>query len=288
MEKRYKTIVRYKLYEKVSNFFFNFHKNNNINDEKFISMYQRMGKLFHFSSLLLKKPEELFISGEYKRGYFYTEEFIGLFLEEVEDFEGLLSFIKGELYVTHKYSNSFINIYTSLISIIVSIQNKELDILEEQEDYNNDTFRAKHLNYYSSFYLSYKKEKNTFLSYAYLDKGLTIGLFIHFKENGGYLFVDWMHNKKKPDSEIKRIINDAISNTEQFLFLRSPNSEIRNRKDGFIRPWCAYEIGHFSALKNKNKMYYISTNNLKANISPILYGFKEMDYINDGFIYPPK
>ncbi len=134
-----------------------------------------------------------------------------------------------------------------------------------------------------------KKRPKTFLSYAYLDKGLTIGLFLYFWLNGGFLFVDWMWTKKSKSAiDIKENISEHMKYCVQFLLLKTINSELLPYgKTGSlqIRQWCAWEMGHFYSPFSKDNKFYVSfyryastsTNTFTDNLKP-------MCYIKDGFI----
>ena len=104
-----------------------------------------------------------------------------------------------------------------------------------------------------------KARKQTFLSYAYYDKGLTQALFIYFWMRAGFLYVNWMWDGVNSNSSItKSKLERALADSDQFLFLRTTNSELRVRgNNNSIRQWCAWEIGNYYN-KHKDEKYYTS------------------------------
>lgn len=104
-----------------------------------------------------------------------------------------------------------------------------------------------------------KYRKQTFLSYAYYDKGLTQALFIYFWMRAGFLYVNWMWDGVNSHSSLtKSKLERALADSEQFLFLRTTNSELRVRgNNNSVRQWCAWEIGNYYT-KHKDEKYYTS------------------------------
>ena len=88
-----------------------------------------------------------------------------------------------------------------------------------------------------------------FLSYAYLDRGLSLALFYYFLRNKAFLYVDWMWQGAVGNGrQLKYDLNRALCRSNQLLFLRTPNSELKIQGgNGCIRQWCAWEIGNFYA-----------------------------------------
>lgn len=100
--------------------------------------------------------------------------------------------------------------------------------------------------------------KQTFLSYAYYDKGLTQALFIYFWVRSGFLYVNWMWDGVNSHSSLtKGKLERALSDSNQLLFLRTTNSELRVRGNNSVRQWCAWEIGNYYT-KHKDEKYYTS------------------------------
>lgn len=92
----------------------------------------------------------------------------------------------------------------------------------------------------------------SFLSYAYLDRGLSLALFYYFLRNKAFLYVDWMWRGAVGNGrQLKYDLNRALCRSNQLLFLRTPNSELKIQGgNGCIRQWCAWEIGNFYAKRN--------------------------------------
>ena len=104
-----------------------------------------------------------------------------------------------------------------------------------------------------------------------------------YKQNGGFLFVDWMWNGAIADIKIlKSKISKEIQSSSQFLFLRTTNSELRIKGNVSIRQWCAWEMGNFYS-KNKNEKYLLNFYNGSTK-NTLLNTFKIMDGIAGGKI----
>lgn len=119
--------------------------------------------------------------------------------------------------------------------------------------------------------------KQTFLSYAYYDKGLTQALFYYFWLRSGFLYVNWMWDGvNNHSSATKEKLEDALKDSNQFLFLRTTNSELRIRgNNNSIRQWCAWEIGNFYT-KHKEEKYYTSFYDKTEPRNDILDTFRPM------------
>ncbi|MCC2228292.1 hypothetical protein [Blautia fusiformis] len=119
--------------------------------------------------------------------------------------------------------------------------------------------------------------KQTFLSYAYYDKGLTQALFYYFWLRSGFLYVNWMWDgANNHSSATKQKLEYALKDSNQFLFLRTTNSELRIRgNNNSIRQWCAWEIGNFYT-KHKEEKYYTSFYDKTGPRNDILDTFKPM------------
>lgn len=118
--------------------------------------------------------------------------------------------------------------------------------------------------------------KQTFLSYAYYDKGLTQALFYYFWIRSGFLYVNWMwEGANNHSSATKENLEDVLKDSDQFLFLRTTNSELRIRGNNSIRQWCAWEIGNFYT-KHKEEKYYTSFYDKTEPRNDILDTFRPM------------
>jgi len=82
-----------------------------------------------------------------------------------------------------------------------------------------------------------------FLSYAYKDKLYSWALYHYMRANQVYLYIDWMHSEAKENgAKIKVSLQRALSDSEQFLFLRTANSELGKNDTKQIRSWCSWEF----------------------------------------------
>ena len=126
--------------------------------------------------------------------------------------------------------------------------------------------------------------KQTFLSYTYYDKGLTQALFYYFWLRSGFLYVNWMWNGVNSNSSItKKILEDELNRSNQLLFLRTINSELRIRGNHSIRQWCSREIGNFYT-KHSDEKYYTSFYDTIEASNDILDTFKPMKEVVHGDI----
>ena len=124
----------------------------------------------------------------------------------------------------------------------------------------------------------------TFLSYAYSDKGVTLGLYIYFQMNGGSLYVNWMWSGINPHSRItKDQLDKELSGSIQFLFLRTINSELDYYGSSHIRQWCSWEIGNYYT-KRKSSKYYLNFYGKGAGKNDLLSTFGICKYVKDGII----
>lgn len=96
-----------------------------------------------------------------------------------------------------------------------------------------------------------------FLSYAHDDKAYTLGLYYLFLKHGIFLHIDWMHNGIIDDAHLlKQTLDENMSQSDQFLFLRTLNSELIG-SSGMIRQWCSWELGVYYKYKNTEKFYTV-------------------------------
>lgn len=129
-----------------------------------------------------------------------------------------------------------------------------------------------------------KGRQQTFLSYAYYDKGITLGLYIYFLINDGFLYVNWMWSGVNANSSItKTQLDDELGKSSQLLFLRTLNSELNYYDRPQIRQWCSWEIGNYYT-KHKNEKFYVNFygNSIKTN--DILYSFRPLTRVVRGTI----
>ncbi|MFR7390360.1 MAG: hypothetical protein ACLUTU_16370 [Blautia faecis] len=71
-------------------------------------------------------------------------------------------------------------------------------------------------------------------------------------------------------------MEDALKDSNQFLFPRTTNSELRIRgNNNSIRQWCAWEIGNFYT-KHKEEKYYTSFYDKTEPRNDILDTFRPM------------
>lgn len=130
----------------------------------------------------------------------------------------------------------------------------------------------------------YNKEIYTkvFLSYAYTDKLYTGALYCYFLDYGIELYIDWMHNPYLKDGKVlKEKLRENLAQSEQFLFLRSVNSELHLGGSYYVRPWCAWELGNYYE-HIKDEKYYISLYGTPPTNNMQLDGLKMLKGIHSG------
>ncbi|ERG68204.1 MULTISPECIES: hypothetical protein [Exiguobacterium] len=125
------------------------------------------------------------------------------------------------------------NLFNKLLKILMDWSDKAL-----KRKFNNIRNHVKSFND--------KNYKKIFLSYAFEDHLYTLALFYYFYSNQLYLYVDWLINDEIPKTDyLKRNLFDNLSDSEQLLFLQSPNMELNIQGNPSIKAWCAWELGSF-------------------------------------------
>ena len=81
----------------------------------------------------------------------------------------------------------------------------------------------------------------------------------------------------------KKILDDELNRSNQLLFLRTINSELRIRGNHGIRQWCSWEIGNFYT-KHSGEKYYTSFYDTAEPSNDILDTFKPMKEVVNGDI----
>lgn len=132
-----------------------------------------------------------------------------------------------------------------------------------------------------------------FLSYAYIDKMYTLCLYFYMLSHNVNLYIDWLCSSGlKNGIEIKNNLSKELIKSNQFLFLRSPTSELRIRGNNDIRGWCSWEMGmfyHMNLNGSSNKYYidmYSNENDKKAsNKSEQLDGLTRLTSVHLGKLH---
>lgn len=101
--------------------------------------------------------------------------------------------------------------------------------------------------------------ETAFLCHSHKDHELAIGLQVLMKENGWDIYIDWQDGDlpSSPDRVTAEKIQNKIKQTTWFLFLATPNS-VSSR-------WCPWEIGYADAVKIKDKILIIPTEDDSGN-----------------------
>lgn len=167
------------------------------------------------------------------------------------------------------YRKTYKELFASLINVLVEYQNLIIDNFI----FNINDVREK-----------FEGMPQSFLSYAYLDKGLSLSLYIYFLIHGGFLYVNWMWSGSNNNGVITKLeLEKALGKSTQLLFLRTTSSELKIRGNYTIRQWCSWEIGNFYTKYNKEK-YYISFYDSTPPKNDMLDSFKIMTKVEKGKI----
>lgn len=150
-------------------------------------------------------------------------------------------------------------------------------IYPKQKNISTDFYIDKIKRYYNK-----KIYTRVFLSYAHTDKLYTGALYCYFLGKGIELYIDWMHNPYLKDGQVlKQKLRENLAQSEQFLFLRSVNSELHLGGSYYVRPWCAWELGNYYE-HIKNEKYYISLYGTPPRNNMQLDGLKMLKGIHSG------
>ena len=213
--------------------------------------YSSVKNMYYDSARLIRGFEDIINNGEYKD---LQSEYKTLFDDNAReiknrDFVQRISYtiekeMEGKNKKLSNNSNSFKTFFRYLLKTIAEYQEEVIEAnFIEIEDISRVRFGR----------------KQTFLSYTYYDKGLTQALFYYFWLRSGFLYVNWMWNGVNSNSSItKKILEDELNRSNQLLFLRTINSELRIRGNHSIRQWCSWEIGNLSiVMKNTIQAFMI-------------------------------
>lgn len=149
----------------------------------------------------------------------------------------------------------------------------------------HDEFIFNFFNFKSLNINDFRNMPQTFLSYAYVDKGLTLGLFFYFLINHGFLYVNWMwFGSSSSAAHIKAELEKELEKSSQFLFLRTMNSELNIRSGGMVRQWCAWEIGNFYT-KHKDEKFLTNFYDSPYTSSDLLNNFNSFKFVLNGRVY---
>ena len=212
--------------------------------------YLSVKNMYYDSARLLRGFEDIINNGERMP---QMEEYQAMFDRNVKEVQNLVFVhrvtnqiqqqMSKKMEKEQSFSNLFKTYFKYLLKAIADYQEEviETNFIEISDDESIRTAR-----------------KKTFLSYAYYDKGLTQALFYYFWRRSGLLYVNWMWDGVNNHSSVtKEKLEEALKDSNQFLFLRTTNSELRIRGNNSIRQWCAWEIGNFYT-KHKEENYYTS------------------------------
>ena len=164
-------------------------------------------------------------------------------------------------------SSSFDEWFSYILSSVIKYQNKIIETNYVFDEKINGSNSDRNI------------DKKTFLSYAYNDKGLSLALYIYFKLNGGFLYVDWMWNGKATNANVLKMqLDDELRTSNQLLFLRTTASELKVKGNYSVRQWCSWEIGNYYTKKPDQKfilaLYNSSVGNFMLNTFRVMKGVK--------------
>lgn len=265
--------IRYTtVYSRLKEYFQNTRNDNNNNIiEKVLDVIE--------ASLILLHNVESYIVNERQKNE--IKSFNNVVLENINNFKKYINSkenIKYENSLLEKIieekikakKNDSLYIFNRIIDFITKFGSINID-------FDNDLFQHNEI-------VQNDRNNQVFLSYAYVDKLYTYGLFNIFNDNGIYLYVDWMHNGSIKDiDKLKIKLDDAMKKSSQFLFLRTLNSELGILGSGQIRQWCSWEIGNYYTKIKTEKFYTnIYKENHGSKPSNLLDTFQPLKYLHNG------
>ena len=265
----FSSLTRYTLFRESADF---------IGNEEGIIPFRnpRAVRTMYYESARLIKGFEDFINGGERP---LPEAYQRLFDNNARDVQNeslvrrITEFIQNQIYEKRGYRQSDLPFKTYFSYLIKAITDYQEEIIKDNfiELPDMETIRM--------------SRQQTFLSYAYYDKGLTLALFYYFWIRSGFLYVNWMWNGVSNHSSItKRELDEALADSRQLLFLRTTNSELRIRgNNNSVRQWCAWEIGNYYT-KHKEEKYYTSFYDRAVPRNDILDTFKPMKEVINGMI----
>lgn len=263
-------ITRYMLYIKSANMI-KIH-NNIIEYENPLEVK----KMYHNSAILIKGFEDIIIHHD---NLLDSNKFSLMFKKNLSliDDKLFIKYIKRQFKneMTRKKNNKKYKkiLFKELFRYLILAISKYQDIIIDKN------YKKIHIER-----LKNNINKQTFLSYAYDDKGLTQALFYYFYDNSGFLYVNWMWSGVNMNAAYtKQELEKALHDSEQLLFLRTPLSELQLRGSQIIRQWCAWEIGNFYT-KHKDYKYYTEFYDITKSRNDFLDTFKPMKGVQNGKI----
>lgn len=236
---------------------------------------QKVRNMYFNSAQLLRGFEDIINNGREK---ILPSEYQNLFNSNAEDIQDL-SFVE---HISAQISQQMNAKRNSNSVPDNSFKTFFRHLLKAIADYQEEVIEA---NYIGLSDNNRNKMKQTFLSYAYYDKGLSQALFYYFWNRHGFLYVNWMWEGASKHSSVTKVkLEDALKDSDQLLFLRTTNSELRIRgNNNSIRQWCAWEIGNFYT-KHKSEKYYTSFYDKEEPRNDLLDTFQPMKEVIMGEI----
>lgn len=181
---------------------------------------------------------------------------------------------------------------------VVTLFSKWLDELHEYSERQlKGIDKTLFLEIFDTFFTYPEPKTRVFLSYAYKDKLYSLVLYHYMRKKNILLYVDWMHSEALNDGAIvKANLQKALSSSEQFLFLRTTNSELGKNDTKQIRSWCSWEFGNFygpqlkGSVDRTQEKYYIQVyanlnkkvTRKKVAVPTIIDGLKRLSAIEQG------
>lgn len=257
-----KEISRYELYCRIRRII---SEGNRGNASEFIqknlkdTCKEKLNKILEINIIMLKNIEERFLITSYPLSK--NIELTSLFFENIQALKQSKFF---------ELKNKTIEKFESLLKPNIDEFYFFNDLIKLLNDISNNDVKIA-LNHLKTLYdldplsllepiIDISKLNQVFLSHAFDDKLYTFCLFLFMLDKGIFLYVDWMWSKEFSDGrDIKLNLIKEIKKSDQFLFLRTINSEFVIRGSGNIRGWCSWELGSFYSLggKNPNEKFFI-------------------------------
>lgn len=205
--------------------------------------------VLHFNVRLLTGIEEYFLADREENMEVTVDSIVSVYQANRLSVEqlGIMNYISedlGEFELELSQSSNAYVAFNKLLKMLDGINNK---ILKEL---------FKHA-------IRYKEKRDTnrtkvFLSYAYEDRLYTLCLHMYMKVHDILLYVDWLFCPGLDSGkEIKENLSAELESSQQFLFLRTVNSELHIRGNKNVRGWCSWEMGYFYNEKSAQEKFIL-------------------------------
>ncbi len=217
--------------------------------------------IIEFNINMLKNIEEYFLHeniNKFNNDFINMERFLNNYFENLNQLKNAINYDNSYIDQLEKRNSKIMSAkdvfyaFNHLINSLNLISNKEIDKCK----FNLFDWYGSELidNFEYSRELRDNNFNKVFLSYAFDDRLYSLCLFVYMLQNNIFLYVDWLFCPRLSSGIlIKQNLKKELSESNQFLFLRSINSEFMIKGSGNVRGWCSWEFGAFYNMKKNNQ-----------------------------------